>query len=141
MARLLALLLALASWACSAWARLVGVIYGLGLKCDESCGNEPGWRGDPDAWQWYGIAGLGGLAFAAGGALFLFVLLRRPLPAATAVVVGFAAVVILSGAASTEWIEHLDRRSGGEFLLMLTGAFAPILAVLLTVPEVVRRRE
>jgi hypothetical protein len=132
--RALSLLFAAVAWFCSGWALLVGWIYGLGLKCDESCGDQEGWRGDPDAWQWYGLAGLGVLAFASGGALFFFVLLRRPLFAACAVVAGGAAVVLLAGAMSTDWIEHLDRRSGGELLLLATGAFAPILAVLLSVP-------
>ncbi len=90
-------------------------------------------RGDPDAWQWYGIAGLGVRVFGAGGTLFLFVLLRRPLLSAASVLVGGAAAIFLTGAFSTDWIDHLDRRSGGELLLIVASVFAPILAVLLSI--------
>jgi hypothetical protein len=31
----------------------VGVAYGFGFKCDESCGQgREGWKYDADAWQW-----------------------------------------------------------------------------------------
>ena len=139
MARALALLLALASWCCSGVALAIGVIFGLGLKCDESCGDQEGWRGDPDAWQWNGIAALGFLTFAAGWAFFLFVWRRKPGYAAVALVVGFAAAAVLLNPLSTDWIDHLDRRSPGELLLMTASVFAPIFALLLTIPEAQNR--
>jgi hypothetical protein len=132
--RVLSLLLALVAWFCSGWALLVGLVWGLGLKCDDSCGPSRGWRGDPDAWQWNGVLALGVLAFVAGGAFFIFVWRRRPLLATLAVVVGFTSTAMLAGVFSTEWIDHLDRRGGGELLLMVAGVFAPVLAVLLTLP-------
>jgi hypothetical protein len=133
--RALSLLLAAAAWFCSGWALLVGIVWGLGLKCDEACGPSRGWRGDPDAWQWYGVAGLGVFAFVAGAAFFVFVWRRRPLLATCVMVAGFAAAAVLTGVFTSEAIEHLDRRTPGELLLMATSVFAPILAVLLTVPE------
>jgi hypothetical protein len=139
--RALALLLALTAWACSAWALLVGVVWGLGLKCDDSCSAREGWRGDPDAWQWNGLAALGVLAFVAGAAFFVFVWRRRPWSAAAAMVVGFGSVFVMVDPLTSEWIEHLDRRSPGELLMMTASVFAPVFAVLLTMPEVVRRRE
>jgi hypothetical protein len=130
--RALSLLLAAVSWFCSGWALLVGIVWGLGLKCDDACGPSRGWRGDPDAWQWYGVAGLGALAFVAGAAFFLLVWRRRPVLAVCAMVVGFAAVAVLTGVFTSEAIDHLDRRSPGELLFMAAGVFAPIFAVLLT---------
>jgi hypothetical protein len=137
--RVLALLLALTAWACSAWALLVGVVWGLGLKCDDSCSAREGWRGDPDAWQWNGLAALGLLAFAAGAAFFVFVWRRRPWSAAVAMIVGFGSVLVMVNPLTSEWIDHLDRRSPGELLLMTASVFAPVFAVLLTVPETVDR--
>lgn len=136
--RALSLLLATLAWLCSGWALLVGLMWGLGLKCDDACSPYRGWQGDPDAWQWYGVAALGVFVFACGATLFLFVLLRRPVLAGCALVAGAAAAIRLTGALSSEWIDHLDRRSPGELLLILTAVFAPILAVLLTVPATPR---
>jgi uncharacterized membrane protein HdeD (DUF308 family) len=129
------------TWFCSGWALLVGLFWGLGLKCDDSCSSIGGWRHDPDAWQWNALAALGALAFVSGGAFFVFVWRRKPAYAAATLAVGFAAVLLLSNALSSDWIEHFDRRTPGQLLLMAAGVFAPILAVLLTVPEVMRRRE
>ena len=137
--RALSLLLAALAWFCSGWALLVGVVWGLGLKCDESCDQTEGWQGDPDAWQWYGVAGLGALAFVSGAALFVFVWRRRPLFATGALIVGFASAALLTGVfTSDSWIDHLDRRSPVELFFMTAAVFAPVLAILLTPP---RKRE
>ena len=134
--RALSLLLAALAWFCSGWALLVGIVWGLGLKCDDSCSSRDGWQGDPDAWQWYGVAGLGVLAFVSGAALFVFVWRRRPLLAAGAMIVGFASAALLTGVFnSTEWIDHLDRRSPAELFLMTAAVFAPVLAILLAPPR------
>jgi hypothetical protein len=130
--RPLTLFLAAVSWFCSGWALLVGLVWGLGLKCDDSCSAQEGWRGDPDAWQWYGLAALGGLAFVAGAAFFLLVWRRRPLLAVGAMAVGFGSAAVLTGVFTSEAIDHLDRRTPGELLLITASVFAPILAVLLT---------
>jgi MFS family permease len=37
---------------------LLVVFFGLladGLRCDDNCSVAPGWRNDPNAWQWRGI--------------------------------------------------------------------------------------
>ena len=37
---------------------LVVVFFGLladGLRCDDNCSVAPGWRNDPNAWQWRGL--------------------------------------------------------------------------------------
>ena len=133
---MLSIVLAVVSWFCSGFALLIGLVWGLGLKCDDSCSAQEGWRGNPDAWQWYGLAALGGLAFLAGGALVFFVWRRRPVYAALAVLVGgSAALLLINPITSTDWIDHLDRRSPGELLVMLSAVFAPALAVLFTVTD------
>jgi hypothetical protein len=91
-----------------------GLVWGLGLKCDDSCSAHEGWRGDPDAWQWDGIAALGCLAFIAGAAFFVLIWRRRPWLATAAIVVGFASVLAMVKPLTSEWIDHLDRRSPGE---------------------------
>jgi hypothetical protein len=133
-ARILSVLLALVALFCSGWGLLIGVVWGLGLKCDDACSPYDGWRGDPDAWQWNAIAALGVAVFALGFAFFVFVLRRKPWYAAATMVVGFAGAALLTGVFSSEWIDHLDRRSFGELLLMTASVFAPIFAVLLTMP-------
>jgi hypothetical protein len=87
------------------------------------------------------MAALGVLAFVAAGVVFLSVWLRRPVFGSVAVVVGLAVAYVLGGLFSSDWIDHLGRQSAGELLLIASGVVAPVSAVLLTVPEVVRRRE
>lgn len=142
MGRALSIVFGLAAWVCSGFALLVGLFFGLAMKCGDSCsaGGVGGWRHDEDAWQWEGLAALGGFVFLCGAVLFFFVLLRRPVLAALAVVAGGIGAVVMAEALSSKWIEHLDRQGGGEILLLLTAAFAPPLAVLLTVPERRSRR-
>lgn len=47
-----ALLLGAAIAASSGFSALIGVLFGFSLKCDDSCRTPPGWRENPDAWQW-----------------------------------------------------------------------------------------
>jgi hypothetical protein len=130
--RVLSVLLALVTLFCSGLALLIGIIWGLGLKCDDACSPYNGWRGDPDAWQWNAIAALGVAVFALGFAFFMFVVNRKPWYAAATMVLGFAGAAFLTGVFSSDWIAHLDRRSPGELLLMTASVLAPVLAVLLT---------
>jgi hypothetical protein len=131
-ARIFSLLLAFVSWACSAWLALAAYVWGVVLKCDDSCSDVGGWREDPDAWQWNAFAAAGLVAFLAGTGLLVFVWLRRPLWGAGCVVVGLGAALWLTNTFSSDWFDHLDRHSPGELLLYSTGVFAPIFAVLLT---------
>lgn len=57
--RFAAVALALALVAVSAGAALVGAFWGFGLKCDDSCSSAPGWREDPNAWQWNALGNAG----------------------------------------------------------------------------------
>jgi hypothetical protein len=52
--------------AASGFGALIGVFWGFGLKCDDSCSSAPLWRDDPDAWQWqaFGTVGIAGFASA-----------------------------------------------------------------------------
>ena len=61
-----AFLLATGIVAASGLAALIGVFWGFGLKCDDSCSVGPHWREDPQAWQWeaFGMVGLAGLGCA-----------------------------------------------------------------------------
>lgn len=131
MARRLALLLAVVGWCCSTVALLAGLLWGLTLKCDDSCGGE-GWRRDPRAWQWNGLAALGVVVFVAAGVVVFFVWRRRPLLAGGAVLVALLAMAGLANGFSRDWTEHLGRRSGAELLLLSGGVLAPVFAVLLT---------
>lgn len=133
MSRPLSVVLALVSWACTILPLLAGLFWGLAMKCGDSCSTVGGWRHDPDAWQWEAMAVLGVVTFLAGAAFFFCVLFRRVFLATAAMLVGGTAVVLLFNAFSSDWIDHLDRRSGGELLLLMTAVFAPILALLLSV--------
>ena len=61
-----AFLLATGIVAASGFAALIGLFWGFGLKCDDSCKVGPDWREHPESWQWdaFGIAGLAGLGCA-----------------------------------------------------------------------------
>jgi uncharacterized membrane protein HdeD (DUF308 family) len=131
-ARVFSLVLAFAAWLATGLPLLAGLLWGLTLKCDDSCSSIGGWRHDPDAWQWNGIAALGVVVFLSGAALFLFVWWRKPLLAAGATIVGLVAMFVLANAFSSDWINHFDRRSPGELLVIAAGVFAPIFAILLT---------
>ena len=50
--RLGPILLAVGAVGISAFGALIGLVWGFGLKCDDACSTVPGWRNDPDAWQW-----------------------------------------------------------------------------------------
>src|SRR4029453_9271806 len=56
------LLLAAGIAAASAFGALVGLFWGFGLTCDDSCSSGPLWRDDPNAWQWqaFGTVGIAG---------------------------------------------------------------------------------
>ena len=57
--RILALVFAFAIGLVSAGAGFVGIVWGFGLKCDDSCGEPPPWRDDQDAWQWSALGWTG----------------------------------------------------------------------------------
>jgi hypothetical protein len=73
--RITALVLALGIAAAGGFGALVGVTWGFGFKCGDSCSSGPRWRDDPESWQWETFAMLGiagfvcSLLFLAGVAL------------------------------------------------------------------------
>jgi hypothetical protein len=60
------LLLAAGIAAASGFGALIGIFWGFGLKCDDSCSSGPRWREDPDASQWhtFGTVGIAGFVCA-----------------------------------------------------------------------------
>jgi hypothetical protein len=109
----------------SCFGMFIGVGWGFGLKCDDSCGTPPPWRDDPNAWQWeaIGILGIAGLVCAL--VFFAAVALRWRL-------VAFAALIawaVLAGSFlnffdDSGLTSHSERVWGGLVLLVLAGLSA-----------------
>jgi hypothetical protein len=129
--RRLALLAAAIAWVWSWWALLVGLVWGLDLRCDESCTGD-GWRHTHDAWQWYLVAVMGVGAFAAGLALVVFAWRRRVRAAAIAVVAEAFCGAALAVALAPGWWQHLDSRNAWPLALTAASGASAVLAVLLT---------
>ena len=70
--------------AVSGLGALVGITWGFGLKCDDSCGTPPPWRDDPTAWQWSAFGWIAVAGFLCALALVLFVSLGRTVAASAA---------------------------------------------------------
>jgi hypothetical protein len=70
--RPLAVVLALVPLGFSGVVFLGSLLWGLGLRCDESCDGD-GWRRTEDAWQWNVLPALGALALICGLALVVCV--------------------------------------------------------------------
>jgi hypothetical protein len=130
-----AFLLATGIVGASCFAALIGLLWGFGLKCDDSCSVGSHWRESPESWQWeaFGLAGLAGLGCAV-------VLLG-----AVALRLRWLAVCMLLAWAGLAWaFMTLFRDSGLTSneergwltiaLLLLAGA----LAILLTPPRTAR---
>lgn len=64
------LLVAAAIVAASGFVALAGTFWGFTLRCDDTCGTPPPWRGDPNAWQWDAL-GWTAIAVFACAVLFL----------------------------------------------------------------------
>jgi hypothetical protein len=129
--RWLAVVLALPALVGTGWAMLVGLLFGLGLKCDDSCdAQSTAWRDNPDAWQWNALAVAGVAIFAIGIAFVVLVWLGRTWWAAAAYAAGLVASLWFMTGFTSDWIDHLDRRSFGElaFLVMVLGL--PVAALL-----------
>jgi hypothetical protein len=135
--RRLALLAAAIAWVWSWWALLVALVWGLDLRCDESCTGD-GWRHTQDAWQWYLVAATGVGAFAAGLALVLLVWRRWVRAAAFAVVVEVFCGVALAVALAPGWWQHLDSRNAWPLALTAASGACAVGAVLL-IPRPERR--
>jgi hypothetical protein len=103
--RLVSIVLALGLVALSAGVALVGALWGFELKCDDSCSTAPGWREDPNAWQWnaLGWAGIG--AFVCSLVVLGGIVSRRRILASLALVtwtvVGIGFLTLFRGAGLT----------------------------------------
>jgi hypothetical protein len=135
--RRLALLAAAVAWVWSWWALLVGLIWGLDLRCDDSCTGE-GWRHTEDAWQWNLVAALGLGAFAAGLAVVFFVWRRRVRASEIAVAVEALSGAALTVALAPGWWQHLDSRHAWPLALTVASGACAVGAVLL-IPRPERR--
>jgi hypothetical protein len=129
--RTAALLAAAVAWVWSWWALLVGLLWGLALRCDEACTGD-GWRHTEDAWQWNLVAGAGVAAFCAGLALVLFVGLRRPRAASAALIVEALCGAALAAALAPGWWDHLDSRNVRPLALTAAAGACAVGAVLLS---------
>jgi hypothetical protein len=109
---------------------LVGLLWGLGLKCDESCGDGSGWQDNPDAWQWYALAVAGVDIFAIGVAFVFLVWRGRASWAALAYTVGVVATLWFLTGFTSDWLDHLDRRSPNELAFLALVLVAPLAALL-----------
>lgn len=127
--RVVALLGAAVAWVWSWWALLAGLVWGLGLRCDETCTGDS-WRHTQDAWQWNLVVVVGIGAFTAGLALVLFVCLRRPRSAATAALAEAACGAALASALAPGWWEHPNRNIVPLVLTAATAACAAAAALL-----------
>jgi multisubunit Na+/H+ antiporter MnhB subunit len=125
---------AFVTWVWTCGVLLLGLMLGEGLRCDESCGQGSGWGQDPHAWQWHGLTALGAGAFLGGVAFLVLIWRGRPGYAFGALLVAAACTIVLTTGLSTEWVDHLDRRTGGELLLVGIGICAPLAALLFTPP-------
>lgn len=100
--RIAGALLALVLWAASGVVGLFGLYVFAGLRCDESC-DGPGWRDDPDAWQWNALAGVS-VTLSVVATAFAFALAR---PSRLASVL-LAIHTLLVGLAAWGWQDGLS---------------------------------
>ena len=75
--RLGSLALALVIAAFSGFGALVGLVWGLSLKCDDSCSTAPPWRDDPNSWQWDAFAWVGIAGFVCALVFLSVIILGR----------------------------------------------------------------
>lgn len=113
----------------SALVALWGLVWGLGLQCDESCTGED-WQHTAGAPEWTALTVAGFVVFASGAALFVLVYRARPWPALACVAVGALTTVAALSWWGTDWNEELARHplSFGAFgCVVLSGVLAAFL--------------
>lgn len=115
-----ALLLALLNLAGAAVVAFFGLLAD-GLRCDDNCSIAPGWRNDPNAWQWHGTLVVCFVVLGSAVALTVAVLTRRLRHLrAMAVGVQLAALVILALLSFTA----AGGNGGWAYLVVLFAFFA-----------------
>jgi hypothetical protein len=117
----------------SAFIALFGLVWGLGLQCDESCTGED-WRHTAGAPQWTVLTVAGFVVFAAGIALFVFVYRARSWPALVSVAVGAVTAVAALSWWGVTWSAELSRHplAYGTFACVV---LAGVVASLLCAPD------
>jgi hypothetical protein len=129
--RTLGVLLALVPWGFSGVFFLGSLFWGLGLRCDESCGDAGDWRRTQDAWQWDVLPLLGGITFIAGTALVVCVWRARTRGALAALVIGTGLALATGTWFEPGWREHVDRNSQSVLICVLV-FFAGVCAALIS---------
>ena len=123
--RLGSFVLALAVATTSGYAALTGLVWGFGLKCDDSCSEPPPWRDDPNAWQWdaLGVVALGGFACSL---IFLVAVAagRRTIASTAFVSWGLLAVAFLMLFRDSGLTSHAERGWVGLAGIAIAGAVA-----------------
>jgi hypothetical protein len=125
----LALFLAAFPLVGSACIALFGLVWGLGLQCDETCNGED-WQHTAGAPQWTVLTVAGFVVFAAGIALFVFVYRAQPWPALAALGFGTLTLVGTLSWWGTNWGDELARHPlsyGALACVLLSGALASLL--------------
>jgi hypothetical protein len=111
----------------SGFAALIGLFWGFGLKCDDSCGDPPPWRDDVNAWQWdaLGAIGMGALVCSL---VFVVTLAagRRMLASLALAAWGLAALVFLMLFRDSGLTSHAGR--GWLGLAVVAGAGVAAIA-------------
>jgi hypothetical protein len=127
----IALLFALGAAALAAIPLLGGLLWGLVLRCDESCFGS-GWRHDYHAPQWYLVPVFGGVPFVAALLLVIAVSRSRRRLAVVMAVVGSGWMVLLAFLMSPQWWQHIDQTGSRWLLLALAGIGAGLAAAGMT---------
>lgn len=98
---------------------LLVAFFGLladGLRCDDNCSIAPGWRNDPNAWQWHGIVVLALVILGSAVVLSAAAMIRRARNLRTvAVAVQLVAVLFLTVISLTA----SDTHGGWDYLVLL----------------------
>ena len=128
--RPLAIVLALVPLGFSGFVFLGSLFWGLGLRCDDSCGGGD-WQRTEDAWQWNVLPVLGGLALICGLALVVCVWRAWVGGALASLVIGTCTALAAGSWLEPGWHEHVDRNPKGVLLCLLVFA-AGLCAVLMS---------
>jgi hypothetical protein len=111
----------------SGFIALTGLVWGVGLQCDESCTGD-GWQHTAGAPQWTLLTILGFVVFTAGISLFTFVCRGRPWHALGALAAGAAVLASVLGMSEGNLWEDVNPVALGALaLVLLAGLFAALL--------------
>ena len=124
--RLTAALLASPTWILSFVVLQASLVWGEGLRCDESC-DGGGWQHTSDAWQWHILSALGAVTFVAGTALVVCAWRGRLVGALVALIAAVSAALVGGSVLEPGWLSHIDRHPGAA-AVCVTAVFAALAA-------------